>query len=263
MKIRGFRKSDSDKPVVRLIKKRPRRLFAVGDIHGCVDEITTLIEHLTKHKDLGPEDLLVFMGDYIDRGRSSKGVIDLCLSLKEKWPHTVFLKGNHEDMLLDFLGLGGRGGDVYLANGGLAFFSSYGIEPFGDLSEIVQGIPRSHLEFLKNLELAVMVSEFLFVHAGVRPDKSLEQQETEDLLWIRQEFVQGQHQLGKTVVFGHTAFNEVFLDLPYKIGVDTGAIFGNQLSVVELVNGDFYQVELGERTVKEGHLNQLLGSGSR
>ena len=263
MKIKGVRKFDTGKPAVRVIKKRPRRLYAVGDIHGCVDEITTLIEYLTQKKDLNSEDLLVFMGDYIDRGRSSKGVVDLCLSLRAKWPDTVFLKGNHEDMLLDFLGFGGRSGDVYLANGGLACLSSYGVEPFGALSDIVEKIPKTHLEFFQGLELAVMVAEFLFVHAGVHPDKSLEQQETEDLLWIRREFVEAQHQLGKTVVFGHTAFNQVFLDLPYKIGVDTGAIFGNQLSIVELVHGDFYQVELGERTVKEGHVNQLEGSGSR
>jgi serine/threonine protein phosphatase 1 len=263
MRIKGFRRANSGKPAVRIIKKRPRRLFAVGDIHGCVDEITTLIEYLTAKKDLNSEDLLVFMGDYIDRGRSSKGVVDLCLSLKAKWPDTVFLKGNHEDMLLDFLGLGGQGGDVYLANGGQAFFASYGIEPFGPLSDIIERIPKDHLEFFKGLELAVMVAEFLFVHAGVHPDKSLEQQDAEDLLWIRKEFVQGQHQLGKTVVFGHTAFNQVFVDLPYKIGVDTGAIFGNQLSIVELVHGDFYQVDLGERAVREGHLNHLVGSGSR
>lgn len=241
----------------RVIESRPRRLFAVGDIHGCVDEIRVLIEFLTTERSLDERDQLVFIGDYIDRGRGSRQVIELMLSLKQKWPHTVFLKGNHEDMLLAFLGFEGQGGEVYLANGGKAFFDSYGIDPGASLSSMRNTLPATHLEFLRALELGVVFGEFLFVHAGVNPNKSLHEQCNEDLLWIRQEFVHSPHNFGKTIVFGHTAFNQVLLDLPYKIGIDTGAIFGNQLSIVELVDGDLYQVSVGESVVRTSSLRPL------
>jgi serine/threonine protein phosphatase 1 len=244
----------ADASFPRVIKDRPRRVFAVGDIHGCIDEIRVLINFLTNEQALDERDQLVFIGDYIDRGRGSRQVIELMLSLKERWPHTVFLKGNHEDMLLAFLGFEGQGGDVYLVNGGNAFFESYGIDPVGSLSDIREQVPATHMDFLHGLELGVVLGEFMFVHAGVHPAKPLDEQGVEDLLWIRHEFVQAPHNFGKTVVFGHTAFNEVLVDLPYKIGIDTGAIYGNQLSIVELVHGDLYQVSVGESVVRTSRL---------
>lgn len=248
---------------IRRIDTLPRRIFACGDIHGCSSELEVLLSHLESEQGLGADDLLVFIGDYIDRGPGSRDVIERLLQVRAKWPRTVFLKGNHEDMLLAFLGLGGEGGDVYLANGGNAFFASYGIQPLGALSGIIQQLPSAHLEFIKTLELGVSVGDYLFVHAGINPANVLENQAPADLLWIRGEFIRAKHSLGKTVVFGHTTFNEVYLDLPYKIGIDTGAIYGNKLSVVELSHGDLFQVDVGERQVKTSRIKELLGGGSR
>lgn len=248
----------SGRPNFRVISGQPRRIFAIGDIHGNLNEIRILIEFLKKEKELDERDCLVFMGDYIDRGPASRQVIDLMLSLKAALPKTVFLKGNHEDMLLGFLGQGGNGGDVYLSNGGAAFFDSYGIAPFGSISQILLEFPPSHLDFVKNLELGVVINNFVFVHAGIDPDKGLDDQVPEDLLWIRKAFINSGHTLGKTIVFGHTAFDQVFLDLPFKIGIDTGIAYGNRLSAVELIKGELYQVEVGETSVNASYLNELL-----
>jgi serine/threonine protein phosphatase 1 len=248
----------SGKPLFRVISDRPRRLFAVGDIHGNINEIKILVDFLKTEKGLDSQDCLVFIGDYIDRGPASRQVIDLMLTLKAALPKTVFLKGNHEDMLLGFLGQGGNGGDVYLSNGGAAFFDSYGIAPFGSISQILLEFPPSHLDFVKGLEYGVVIDNFVFVHAGIDPERGLDDQDAEDLLWIRKPFINSGHAIGKTVVFGHTAFDQVLLDLPFKIGIDTGIAYGNRLSAVELVSGELYQVEVGESSVNVSYLNDLL-----
>ena len=228
---------------MRVITDRPKRIFAIGDLHGCLDELNLIITFLKEEQGACSEDLFVFIGDYIDRGKESRQVIEYLLSLQSEWPRTVFIKGNHEDMLLDFLGLGGRCGDVYLSNGGDEFLKSYGLDPALPQSELLERLPVEHLEFLKKLELAVCLAEFVFVHAGVSPDRPLEEQDLRDLMWIRADFIHAEHRLGKTVVFGHTPFEDVLLHLPFKIGIDTGLVYGNKLSVVELVHGTLYQVE--------------------
>jgi len=237
--------------VIRDLPNSARRVFAVGDIHGHADEIGALLDYLVDSKGLNAEDQLVFIGDYIDRGGASNRVIERMLEVKRTWPNSVFLKGNHEDMLLSFLGLGGSNGEFYLENGGATFFRSYGIDAIGSLSAIREKLPESHLTFLRGLELGVATPGFIFVHAGLSPQRELNQQTDEDMLWIREEFVLHPHPFGKTVVFGHTAFNQVFVDLPYRIGIDTGAAYGNKLSAVELVQGEVFQVAIGERVVSQ------------
>lgn len=262
MKNRDSNDSGASQSLIRVIRERPERLFAVGDIHGCYDELAPLLDYLDSKRGLNDRDQLIFIGDYIDRGVASKQVVDRLLEVRKRWPKSVFLKGNHEEMLLDFLGLGGSNGEYYLKNGGDKFFASYGIEPAGSLSELRDALPSEHLEFFQSLEIGVSLAEFVFVHAGISPDLELDRQRVGDLLWIRENFISSPHNLGKTVVFGHTAFNQVLLDLPYKIGIDTGAVYGNRLSAVELVAGDLYQVEAGERGVKELSLRDLLPSST-
>jgi serine/threonine protein phosphatase 1 len=113
----------SDEAEIRVVTERPPRLFAFGDIHGCNTELRVLLESLRSDHQVTTADQFVFVGDYIDRGPDSKGVIDTLLAWKEEFPRTVFLKGNHEDMLLAFLGMGGSSGEVYLVNGGAEFFN--------------------------------------------------------------------------------------------------------------------------------------------
>jgi serine/threonine protein phosphatase 1 len=157
-------------------------------------------------------------------------------------------------MLLSFLGFGGRNGEFYLRNGGSSFFQSYGIEGFGSLTSLREQLPEAHLRFIQGLELAVSVGDFIFVHAGLSPKRPLAQQSSDDLLWIREEFIHHPHPFEKTVVFGHTAFNQIFVDLPYRIGIDTGVAYGNKLSAVELTQGEFYQIDVDGRAVYQGRL---------
>jgi len=246
--------------VVRRIEAIPTRLFAIGDIHGCADELHALLTYIRTTLALGPTDLVIFIGDYIDRGLTSKGVIDLLVEFKEEFPSTVFLRGNHEDMFLSFLGLGGESGDSFLPNGGEQTLASYGIPPETPPLAVLSLLPEKHRRFFTSLEVGVSVAEFLFVHAGVRPGRTINEQDSHDLMWIRVDFTGHTHELGKTVVFGHTPFEDVLIHLPYKIGIDTGLVYGNLLSCVELVEGDLYQVDFGETRVKVASLRHRLGS---
>lgn len=243
-------------PLIRTITDRPRRLFAIGDVHGCFDELFILINHLISEQGLAEDDLLLFIGDLIDRGPASREVIEYVHSLKEKWPRTVMLRGNHEDMLLGFLGMDGFGGDVYLPNGGVETLKSYGLNPYLQGAELAALLPPHHIELLQRLEYGVTLAEFLFVHAGVNPHTRLAQQDPHDFMWVRTEFTHAEHSFGKTVVFGHTPFEDIFLHLPFKLGIDTGLVYGNKLTAVELVDGDLYQIDFGEQEVVVSSLRE-------
>jgi len=248
---------DSTAPI-RAIEQLPARIFAVGDIHGHADELGVVLDYLVDTKGCSDQDQVIFIGDYIDRGDSSKRVIERLLEVQRQWPNTVFLKGNHEQMLLSFLGYGGANGEFYLRNGGATFLKSYGIDTWDSLTALRESIPKQHMTFIQQLELGVSLGDFIFVHAGLSPALSLAQQREEDLLWIRDDFVQHPHRFAKTVVFGHTSFNNIFLDLPYRIGIDTGVAYGNRLSAVQLIHGEVYQVEVGSHVVCETPFEQLL-----
>jgi len=260
--MKNKRAKGSDIAEIRVVTEASPRVFAFGDIHGCNAELTLLLNCLRSDHKASKADQFVFIGDYIDRGPDSKGVIETLLAWKAEFPKTIFLKGNHEDMLLAFLGMGGSSGNVYLVNGGAEFFRSYGIEPTGPLSELSKSLPKEHLSFVTSLELGVSIGEFLFVHAGINPGRGLEEQLSHDLMWIRGDFIPVEHKAGKTVVFGHTPFADVMLHMPFKIGIDTGLVYGNLLSAVELVEGTVFQVDRGGDHVGVSSLRGRLNSGS-
>jgi serine/threonine protein phosphatase 1 len=226
------------------------RLFAIGDIHGCADELAVMLKAIAA----GPGDTIVFVGDYIDRGPDSRGVVEIALELQRGPATAVFLKGNHEDMLLSFLGFPGHYGESFLFNGGAQTLASYGVNR-ADPAEACAAIPASHQDFFQGLATSYQRRPYLFVHAGVRPVVALEDQEVEDLLWIRHEFIFSPHRLDATVVFGHTPMRTVVPDLPYKIGIDTGLVYGGSLSCVEFNEGILYQVGRGGRGVKKSAIN--------
>jgi serine/threonine protein phosphatase 1 len=260
--MRNKKAKASDVAEIRVVTERSPRVFAFGDIHGCNSELNILLDALRSRHHATKADQFVFIGDYVDRGPDSKGVIDTLLAWKAEFPKTIFLKGNHEDMLLGFLGMGGSSAEVYLINGGAEFFKSYGIEPTGPLSEVAKSLPPAHLQFLTSLELGVSIGEFLFVHAGINPALGLQEQKPHDLMWIRGDFIPVEHNVGKTVVFGHTPFADVMLHMPYKIGIDTGLVYGNLLSAVELVDGTVFQVDRGGDQVTVSSLRDRLNSRS-
>jgi serine/threonine protein phosphatase 1 len=209
-----------------------KRIFAIGDIHGCYDRLKTLMGKIPIDCS---RDTLVFIGDYIDRGPHSVEVVDYLIHLKKRVPEVIFLKGNHEDMLDKFL----TGADrfTYLLNGGQQTLDSYLTKPVQ--SEFFP-IPPDHMEFFKSLRLFYETEEFIFVHAGLRPRVPLKSQNAEDLLWIRNKFVSTKYDFGKRVIFGHTPLKKPLVE-PNKIGIDTGAVYGNALTCVQLPDLVFFK----------------------
>ena len=225
------------------------RCFVIGDIHGCLTELRCLIDNLP----LKTGDRIVFLGDYIDRGPDSKGVVSYLIDLQRQGAYElVFLKGNHEDMLLSYLGLGGQHGDVFLPNGGKSTSESYGVSTTTPTpGELMLRMPAAHLDFYRELKLSYLMPPFLCVHAGIHPAKALEEQSEIEMLWIRNQFIYRAHRLPYTVLFGHTPQHEVFFDLPYKIGLDTGLVYGNLLSCLDTDAKMLYQIKRGKKSIKQ------------
>ncbi len=203
------------------------RLLAIGDIHGCRDQLQSLL----KQVQLQPEDRLVFLGDYIDRGPHSREVVDLLLDLGKRLPRTIFLKGNHEAMVLDYLA--GRETRMFLGNGGGTTLASYAAAGFDTP-------PPEHREFFQQLRLYYETEGFIFVHAGLYPGIPLAEQTESDLLWIRDTFLSSRYDWGKTIVFGHTP-RETPLLTPTRIGLDTGAVYGRRLTCCEVRSRQLWQ----------------------
>lgn len=219
------------------------RLYAIGDIHGCIDELNVLLNWFEEDQAITRDDRVIFIGDYIDRGVDSCACIDALIQFKVRHSETFFLRGNHEDMLLDYIGLSGSNGDFYLSNGGDTTLENYGTSANEPIDVILKHIPKSHLEFFQNLESYIICGDYVFAHAGVHPEVELNEQLPDDIYWIRDEFLYHPHPFDKTVVFGHTPHVEVAFDLPYKIGIDTGLVYGNFLSCIELTAKFVAQVQ--------------------
>jgi serine/threonine protein phosphatase 1 len=216
------------------------RLYAIGDIHGCADHLDRLLDKIAAEERASGPARLIFLGDYVDRGPDSRGVIDRLVEIRRSRPQTIFLKGNHEAVFLDFLA------DPYemrdwLDWGGADTLRSYGVDnvaartPDDLADEMTSRLPAEHVAFLKGLELTFTAGDYLFVHAGVRPGVPLESQAERDLLWIRGEFHHAPPEARpeKVVVHGHHPLRKP-LDAGWRIDVDTGACFGGRLTAVVL-----------------------------
>jgi serine/threonine protein phosphatase 1 len=207
------------------------KIFAIGDIHGCFDKLCELMAKININRD---NDTLLFLGDYIDRGPSSFDVVEYLIDLKKHFQKIVFLKGNHEEMLEKYLS--GKDRLTYLINGGHQTLESYmkKSQPTDHFP-----IPQEHLDFFESLSLYYESDNYIFVHAGLRENIPFEMQDPADFLWIRADFVHSNFDFGKRVVFGHTPYKEPLVE-PNKIGIDTGAVYGNKLTCVELPALLFY-----------------------
>jgi len=218
------------------------RLIALGDIHGHYNMLRELIKKIEPEK----EDKFVFLGDYIDRGKHGNEVIEFLLDFKEEY-NCTFLRGNHEDMLLDFLGLDKKAkyGEAYLFNGGKNTMISYagGIV---NKRKFKKTIPQNHLDFFMDTRVYYVHGKYLFVHGGIKSGVPIEKQKREDILWLRDEFIYAPTKLEKIVVFGHTPKQEVLIKED-KIGVDTGAGYNKNLSAIELNTKNIYTVKGKEK----------------
>jgi serine/threonine protein phosphatase 1 len=233
------------------IPNPPGRTFAIGDIHGQYLELGLLTEYIANDLKFNPdEDLLIFLGDYIDRGPNSARVIDILLKIRKLYGKSVyFLKGNHEDMCMSFLQIPGYSskhiGAWHVPNGGDIFYKNYGLGdkvsmwprtgegyfPSSSAKEVKSLMPKEHLEFFeKELSLMVETDDYIFVHAGLMPGTKVENQTEDDILWIRDVFLLFDLDFDKTVVHGHSGYKNTYFrpsrsGTPKyeRIGVDTRA----------------------------------------
>ncbi|HEV2678759.1 MAG TPA: metallophosphoesterase family protein [Aliidongia sp.] len=220
------------------------RLYVIGDIHGCVeplDALHELIRHdliLTQAK----EHLIVYLGDYIDRGPSSADVLDRLIDNPLDNVTAIHLKGNHEAMMMAFFEQPEEVGPKWFAIGGAATVASYGLPWRGgqELPRLAQDLsdrlPKSHHDFLDSLVTQHRLGDFFFVHAGVRPGVPLARQREMDLLWIRSPFLGSKISHGAVVVHGHTPVSQPE-EFPNRIAIDTGAFFTGVLTCLVLEAG--------------------------
>jgi serine/threonine protein phosphatase 1 len=218
------------------------RIYAIGDIHGRADLLEQILDRIDADLASNPArtGIEVFLGDYIDRGPASREVLDL-LVMRDRSLRSVFLKGNHESFLTDFLSNPSIL-DHWQYNGGLETLMSYGITPSinanrakqAQLADALgQALPESHRQFIGKLEPSFTCGDYFFVHAGVRPGIPLRKQREEDLLWIRQDFLLCEEDFGKIVVHGHTPVPRPDV-LPNRINIDTAAFATGQLTCLVL-----------------------------
>jgi serine/threonine protein phosphatase 1 len=213
-----------------------RRIYAIGDIHGCNRQLANLHDLIAQDRAARPiaSALLLHIGDYVDRGADTAGVIArLVDGCAIHGMEMVNLMGNHESTMLDALSGERAAGTDWLFAGGKAALQSYGIDPDGPRDQWAEKIPQSHQNFLRNLQLMHQEGGYAFIHAGVRPGVALENQARDDLLRSRQPFLYSEADFGAVVVHGHTPVKTPVVR-HNRIAIDTGAVFGGQLTCVVL-----------------------------
>lgn len=201
------------------------RIFAIGDIHGCLHTLIALLNGLP----IGPQDKVIFLGDFVDRGPHSRKVIDYLIKLKKENPNWVMLRGNHEEVLLE-----------YFIGRGHIIFHPYTLLQWVENDEVL--IPRSHLQFLMELPDYYETNDYFFVHGGVDASKGLKEQTKDDFLWTY--CILPGREDKRTIVRGHQVVNEVEINSECNyISVDTGCCFKEfgHLSAIELPSKKIYR----------------------
>lgn len=233
--------ASSSKRAAALAAEAPAdtRVYAVGDIHGCLDQLKVLQEGILQDaaESSAARKVVVYLGDYVDRGPDSRGVIDHLIEQPLEGFKSIHLMGNHEQFMLDFL----RDSDVmriWLLNGGDETLRSFDVNPFTGGPDGLQNALREALtakeqKFLRNLRLSHTEGDYHFVHAGVKPGVALDAQDPHDLLWIRDEFLGSKEDFGKIIVHGHSPRAKPE-EPANRINVDTGAVYGGPLTAVVL-----------------------------
>lgn len=218
------------------------RTIVIGDVHGCYEELKTLLSDLEEggayNKDT---DKLIFLGDYIDRGKDSRLVIELIRSLQKDNDKVIALMGNHEDMLLDYY----KGfNNSWLWNGHNETLNSYDghREQFEDDMKWMRKLPLYHED-----------ENYIYVHAGVDVNKPLKEQDKNTLLWIRDDFIYSEKKYDKKIIFGHTPTmylsedgDKPILTFAENIDIDTGCVYNGKLTALIIEDGEvecFYQID--------------------
>ena len=228
------------------------RAYAIGDIHGRFDLLLALLARIeADNARRGPaKTWLVFLGDLVDRGPDSRGVVEHLATRPPAFARTVFLKGNHEEFLLSVL----EGDDSlvqhWLAYGGTECAESYGLTtgwmlnstPHGIMERLQAQVPPDHVRFLREMHDSFRFGDYLFVHAGIRPGVPLDRQQSRDLRWIREGFLDDRTEHGVMVVHGHTIV-ETPEQHPNRIALDTGAYRSGVLTAIGIERGERWFLE--------------------
>jgi len=198
-------------------------IYAIGDIHGSLRKLRALLARCQRHAQ-GRSASFVFLGDYIDRGPESAGVVRDLIALQARLRDQVIaLKGNHEAFALDVIDAA-TPAEHWLSQGGTQTLRSYGVADAGAL-------PREHVDWLRALPLSYDDGRRFFVHAGVDPNRALDAQDEHDMLWIREPFLSDRRDHGRLIVHGHTPLESGVPDLRgNRLNLDTGAVFGGPLT---------------------------------
>lgn len=230
-------------PPVRPTIPDGQRVYAIGDVHGCLDELNRLLA-MIQADDAGREPAvtsLILLGDLIDRGPASAQVVERVRRLVAARPKVRCLMGNHEEVFLRAVDGEGRALRLFCRIGGRETALSYGMDAQAyeraDHAELAAAlahlVPASHRAFLAGLENMIEIGGYAFVHAGVRPDRALDEQHATDLRWIRDGFLDHGRPLARMVVHGHT-ISDAVERRPHRIGIDTGAYATGRLTALGL-----------------------------
>jgi len=250
---------DPIEPVISKLLRFPRiktgipegqRIYVIGDIHGRVDLLREVHAKIERDKLQGPEpeaNTIVYLGDYVDGGPSTRDVLDILIEDTPAGARAVTLLGNHDNMLLEFLENSATG-NKWLKLFGRATLENYGVSaPEGQLSAdqlaslreaFFSAFPTRHLTFLRSLQTIHIVGDYAFVHAGIRPGVCLADQSIEDLIWIRKPFISSALAHEKVIVHGHTYSRKPRVRA-HRIGIDTGSYFTGRLTCLVLEGRSF------------------------
>jgi serine/threonine protein phosphatase 1 len=232
------------------------RVYAIGDIHGRLDLLEEIVAAIRKDNAARPqaEVWIILLGDLIDRGENSAEIVARCMAFSARTDRFMVLRGNHEAMMTDAIGGNLLALSLWLRHGGGPALRSWGVPEAlleeGASPELLRAarthVPPDVLQWLGSLPLTWAIGDYLFVHAGIRPGSPLAEQRTEDLLWIRKEFLESDEQGGPVVVHGHSISDDGVVVRPNRIGIDTGAYRTNVLTALALEGTERWILATGE-----------------
>lgn len=250
---RLFRKAATPRPLDTARVPDGLRIYAIGDVHGRNDLLQSLLTQIEADDNArGPADTqIIFLGDLVDRGPDSAGVIETAMALKTSGRRIRYLLGNHEEVFLAAC----RKCDTktlkfFLKIGGDATLQSYPITrneymalDYDQLAErLATLVPETHLSFLESFEDQIIIGDYAFVHAGIRPGIALAEQKRSDMRWIKNEFTDHRGDLEKVIIYGHTIYDDVD-ERGSRIGIDTGAYASGKLSAIGLEAGERWYLQ--------------------
>lgn len=217
------------------------RIYAIGDIHGCLDDLKSVHDAIGEDLERNPTEnwKMIHVGDYIDRGPESRQVIDYLIHCCTIDDRVVCLLGNHDLMFRRAVLGDKRLTEIWMRNGGETTLESYGLSLSDFARRRSDGtgfddvIPPAHMDFIDSLEMSVKLGDYFFVHAGIDPDQSLDQQDADSMLWIRDRFIADHREYEAVIVHGHTPSRRTDVR-SNRIGIDTGAVFGGDLTCLVL-----------------------------